>query len=43
VFLVHQVIQRLSQNWKRLKSAHLCGAVPLPQASKMRTKKTNAA
>lgn len=32
VCLVHQVLVRLSQNWRRLKSAHLCSRVPLPGA-----------
>ena len=42
VCLVHQVMLRLSQNWRHLKSAHLCGAVKLPEAK--RTKgKTKAA
>jgi putative transposase len=31
VCLVHQVLRRLSQSWRRLKSAHLCATVPLPQ------------
>ena len=30
VYLVHQVIDRLSNRWRRLKSAHLCRTVPLP-------------
>jgi transposase-like protein len=30
VWLVHQVIERLSKRWRRLCSAHLCGTVPLP-------------
>jgi transposase-like protein len=30
VYLVHQVMLRLEQRWRRLISAHLCGAVPLP-------------
>jgi putative transposase len=38
VCLVHQVLVRLSQTWRRLKSAHLCSQVPLPKASK-RTRK----
>lgn len=33
VYLVYQVITRLRRNWRRLKSAHLCGRVPLPQAA----------
>jgi len=31
---VHQVLLRLSQTWRRLKSAHLCSTVPLPGKSK---------
>jgi len=34
VCLVHQVLLRLSQTWRRLKSAHLCSTVPLPEKSK---------
>ncbi|HUW84808.1 MAG TPA: hypothetical protein VMZ31_18655, partial [Phycisphaerae bacterium] len=34
VCLVHQVLLRLSQTWRRLKSAHLCSTVPLPGKSK---------
>ena len=30
VYLVHQVMRRLEQSWRRLISAHLCGTVPLP-------------
>jgi len=30
VYLVHQVMLRLEQSWRRLISAHLCGTVPLP-------------
>jgi len=30
VYLVHQVMLRLEQTWRRLISAHLCGTVPLP-------------
>ena len=30
VSLVHQVIDRRSNRWRRLKSAHLCRAAPLP-------------
>lgn len=37
VCLVHQVMMRLSRNWRHLKSAHLCGTVKLPE-----TKKTNS-
>lgn len=39
VCLVHQVLLRLSQTWRRLKSAHLCSQVPVPKATK-RSKKT---
>jgi putative transposase len=38
VCLVHQVLLRLSQTWRRLKSAHLCSQVPLAKAPK-RTRK----
>ncbi len=31
VCLVHQVMMRLQQSWRRLKSAHLCTTVPLPK------------
>jgi putative transposase len=30
VWLVHQVIERLSKRWRRLCSAHLCSTLPLP-------------
>lgn len=30
VYLVYEVMMRLSKNWRRLKSAHLCSTVPLP-------------
>jgi putative transposase len=30
VYLVHQVMLRLEQSWRRLISAHLCGTVSLP-------------
>jgi putative transposase len=42
VCLVHQVMLRLQQTWRRLTSAHLCGTVPLPQAKK-KTRKHRAA
>lgn len=42
VCLVHQVLRRLSRNWRHLKSAHLCGTVPLPATTK-KTKRTRAA
>ena len=32
VWLVHQVMERLSKRWRRLSSAHLCGTVPLPKS-----------
>lgn len=44
VYLVHQVLLRLSQTWRHLKAAHLCGQVPLPATKKSRAKtKSNAA
>lgn len=43
VCLVHQVLMRLSKNWRHLKSAHLCATVPLPEAQKKKTKKIHAA
>jgi transposase-like protein len=44
VYLVHQVLVRLSQTWRHLKAAHLCAQVPLPEAKKRRAKtKTHAA
>ena len=44
VCLVHQVLLRLSQNWRRLKSAHLCSQVELPETQKIAKKsKTQAA
>jgi putative transposase len=36
VYLVYEVFLRLQQNWRRLKSAHLCGTLPLPAAGKKR-------
>jgi putative transposase len=41
VYLVHQVMLRLEQSWRRLVSAHLCGTIPLP-GSETRTQ-TDAA
>jgi transposase-like protein len=41
VCLVHQVLLRLSQTWRRLKSAHLCSQIELPTKTKTR-KKTNS-
>jgi len=43
VCLVHQVLVRLSQNWRHLKAAHLCGQVPLPASRTKTGRKTNAA
>ena len=44
VYLVHQVLVRLSQSWRHLKAAHLCGQVPLPEVKKSRAKtKSHAA
>lgn len=40
VCLVYQVMQRLSRHWRRLKSAHLCPTVPLPEVSKKKVKKS---
>jgi len=31
VWLMYQVVNRLSRHWRRLKSAHLCPTVPLPE------------
>jgi len=42
VWLMHQVLERLSQRWRRLKSAHLCPTVPLPAETRKKTK-THAA
>jgi putative transposase len=30
VYLMHEVMKRLQQRWRRLKSAHLCASVPMP-------------
>jgi len=44
VYLVHQVLVRLSQTWRHLKAAHLCRTVPLPEAKKTKAKtKSHAA
>ena len=44
VYLVHQVLLRLSQTWRHLKAAHLCAQVLLPEAKKNRAKtKSHAA
>ena len=40
---VHQILLRLSQNWRRLKSAHLCSQVELPETKKTTTKTTTQA
>lgn len=34
VWLMHQIVERLSRRWRRLKSAHLCPTVPLPGCGK---------
>jgi len=39
VCLMHQVLDRLSKRWRRLKSAHLCPTVSLPKASKKSSSK----
>ena len=31
VHLMHEVMKRLEPCWRRLKSAHLCATVPLPE------------
>jgi len=38
VCLMHQVIERLSRGWRRLRSAHLCPTVPLPSPAKRKSK-----
>lgn len=43
VCLVHQVLLRLSQTWRHLKSAHLCSQVPLPEVRKSKTKTKSTA
>lgn len=44
VYLVHQVLPRLSQTRRHLKAANLCSQVPLPEVKKNRTKtKSHAA
>ncbi len=43
VCLVHQVLVRLSQTWRHLKAAHLCGQVPLPASRTKTSRKANAA
>jgi len=42
VWLMHQVLERLSKRWRRLKSAHLCPTVPLPADTRKKTR-THAA
>jgi putative transposase len=42
VWLMHQVLDRLSKRWHRLKSAHLCPTVPLPAETRKKTR-SNAA
>jgi transposase-like protein len=34
VHLMHQVMMRISKRWRRLKSAHLCPTIPLPETSR---------
>jgi putative transposase len=44
VYLVHQVLRRLSQRWRHLKAAHQCAQIPLPELKKSRAKaKSHAA
>ena len=44
VYLVHQVLVRLSQTWRHLKAAHLCRTVPRPEAKNTKAKtKSHAA
>jgi putative transposase len=44
VYLVHQVLIRLSRSWRHLKAAHLCSQVPLPEVKKSKAKvKSHAA
>jgi putative transposase len=38
VCLAHQVLLRLSQTWRRLKSAHLCSQIDLPESKKQAKK-----
>jgi transposase-like protein len=42
VWLMHQVLDRLSKRWHCLKSAHLCPTIPLPVDTRKKTK-ANAA
>jgi putative transposase len=39
VCLMHQVIERLSKGWRRLRSAHLCPTVRLPSSSSKKKSK----
>jgi len=39
VWLMYQIVKRLSRNWRRLKSAHLCPTVPLPGQDQNQTVK----
>jgi transposase-like protein len=39
VCLMYKVIERLSQRWRRLRSAHLCPTVPLPSLSSKKKSK----
>lgn len=39
VCLMHQVIERLSKGWRRLRSAQLCPTVPLPSSSSKKNPK----
>ena len=41
VYLMHQILVRLAKRWRRLRSAHLCSTVPLPDSK--RTSKPQAA
>ena len=41
VHLMHQVMIRIAKRWRRLRSAHLCPTIPLPESG--RTTKTQAA
>gem|GEM_PF-1010233 len=43
VYLVHQVLLRLSRTWRHLNAAHLCGQLPLPQAKTSRAKRRSQA
>ncbi len=43
VWLMHQVLTRLSKHWRRLKSAHLCPTVPLPESCSRRKTRARVA